>query len=523
MRVLFCMQYPGYLRYYDTVVYGLAERGHEVELVWELPKKQAEGRLALEGVNPLIHELPSMPIRKDTWQPVTRHVRRITDFVRYLDPVFRDAGYLRDRNGTSLPRGARWLRHWQTLPTPVARAMLRAMLAAERVIPSAPAFDKWLGRVKPDVVVLTPLVTDSSRLTDLHKAARKRGVPVVMAVASWDHLTTKGMIRHPPERVLLWNDVQRREAMHLHGVPPERIEITGAQPFDRWFARSPSRDRGAFAARVGLRSAEQFVLFVGSTASISAPKEEVAFVRRWITALRASDDPRVAGLSVLVRPHPYNSGNWPRADLTDLGDVAIWPRNGANIVAPDNRDDYFDSLSYATAVVGINTSAFIEASIVGRPTLTIRAPEFRASQGGTLHFRYLRPENGGPLEIADSMEQHVDQLAALLDDPRAVQARVAHFVASFVRPHGIDRPAAPRVIEAIEREAQRGRLPARGPAPVSRPLAAIVWSGGLLLSMLEPGDRKTVKRLFKLARKRRRARARKAGLKLVAPVNRRET
>lgn len=518
MKVLFCMQYPGYLRYYDTVVHGLAERGHQVELSWEAPKKQSEGRAALEGASELIHEQPQILRREDTWQPVVRHVRRVTDFVRYLDPAFRDAGYLRDRTGLALPIGTRWLRRWSTLPRPLARGLLRGLLGVEQIIPSAPSFDRWLSKVAPDVVVLTPLVTDASRLTDIQKAARKLGIPVVMGVASWDHLTTKGMIRHMPDRVLLWNDVQRREAEQLHDVPSDLIEVTGAQPFDRWFGRVPSKDRRAFADRVGLRGDEPFVLFVGSTASISAPDAEVAFVRRWISALRDSGDRRLADAPVLVRPHPYNPGIWGQTDLSDLGDVAVWPRNGANIVDPDNRDDYFDSLSYASAVVGINTSAFIEASIAGRATLTIRAPEFSASQGGTMHFHYLRPENGGPLAVAESMDEHVRQLSEILADPSSTRARVERFVSEFVRPHGIDVPATPIVIDAIERVAERGRIRARKPSVATKPVAAIVWAAGLALSIQDPKDRKIAKRLLNSAREREQARVRRVGKRLLVRV-----
>ena len=45
---------------------------------------------------------------------------------------------------------------------------------------------------------------------------------------------------------------------------------------------------------------------------------------------------------------------------------------------------------YSAAVVGLNTSAFIEAAVVGKPVLTITLPEISTfNQEGTLHFRYL--------------------------------------------------------------------------------------------------------------------------------------
>ena len=128
------------------------------------------------------------------------------------------------------------------------------------------------------------------------------------------------------------------------------------------------------------------MLFVGSTASISAPDAELHFVRRWIAALRA--EPTLSDVGILVRPHPYNSTHWLDADFSDLPHVAIYPR-GANPVNEADRQDYFDSLYHSAAVVGVNTTAMIEAAIVGRTVHSVLAPEFEDTQSGTLHFRYL--------------------------------------------------------------------------------------------------------------------------------------
>jgi hypothetical protein len=134
-----------------------------------------------------------------------------------------------------------------------------------------------------------------------------------------------------------------------------------------------------------------------------------------------------------------------------------------------NRSGLFDSLYYCDAVVGINTSAMIEAAIVGRPVLSVLVPEFAASQEGTLHFRHLLPENGGCLQVASTFEEHTRQLAAVLHEPAAARAGSARFVASFVRPHGLDKPCVPIVAGRIERYAE-----APAPAPRRASLGSLV-------------------------------------------------
>src|SRR4029079_1348272 len=191
------------------------------------------------------------------------------------------------------------------------------------------------------------------------------------------------------------------------------------------------------------------LLFTGSSSFISESKAEVTFVRRWIAAVRASSDSSLRAMNVLVRPHPYNVHEWEHDPVADLTGVSVFPRLGYNPIQPDNRDDFFDSLYHCAAVVGINTSAMIEAAIVGRPVCSVLTAEFAGTQEGTIHFHYLVPEHGGFVRIAASLDEHVAHLSAVLRDPRATAAQIATFVASFIRPRGVDRPATPIFADAV--------------------------------------------------------------------------
>jgi hypothetical protein len=41
------------------------------------------------------------------------------------------------------------------------------------------------------------------------------------------NLTNRGLIRVEPDRVLVWSDIQRKEATELHSVSSERVVVTG--------------------------------------------------------------------------------------------------------------------------------------------------------------------------------------------------------------------------------------------------------------------------------------------------------
>jgi hypothetical protein len=404
---------------------------------------------------------------------MARLVRGGMDYARYLHPRFADAPALRQRLARKgLPPALRGIdERLGTYGDGTVGRIVGGLQTLERGIPVSPAIERFLEQHHPDVVVVSPLVDVGSDQVDVVRAARRRGIRVVAAIASWDNLTNKGLLRVQPDAVLVWNEAQKREAVELHGVPAERVIVTGAQLFDKWFGRQPARSLEAFAARVGLPQAERFILFTGSSMFISAPEREVPFVKRWVEALRASAHVSLREAPILIRPHPYNGWIWADVDMSAYPDVAVWPRGRYNPVDADERNDFFDSLFYSRAVVGINTSAMVEAAIIGRPVHSIVTDDFASTQEGTLHFHHLLPEHGGFLQIGRGFEHHLDLLAASLDDEAGARAQTQRFVASFLRPHGLERPCTPLVAEAIEQVGGAAPAAGEGPAPFARLLA----------------------------------------------------
>lgn len=466
MRLLFQLPTPQYLRFYGSTLRALGERGHEVLVAYDAPgKHRAHAHTAAEQA-PGVDVVDALPEPEGRLAAVKRELRLGADYVRYLGPEFGDAPYLRERMErfapASLPR-LRLSAGWGRRRVGAAIAVLRA---ADDALPADRRTVAALRAHSPDAVLVSPLIArgaSSVRQTETVRAARRLGIPVAAGISSWDHLTSKGLIKARPHAVLVWNDAQRDEAVRLHGVPAQRVVVTGAQPFDHWFEHHDLGERAAFLAGVGLGDGP-FVLFTGSSPNIAPGDVEPRFVRRWVAALRASSDPAVRRLGVLVRPHPANLGPWSEDRLGDLHGVAVSPRVRPAIpMTPDEELHFRRSLAFSSGVVGVNTSAMIEAAILGRVVHTVRAPEFRATQEGTLHFRHLL----GVVRSARNLDEHLEQLAATLADPGAWTPHLKAFVESFVRRHGLERPAAPIVADALEDLALKRRSPARTPGPGS--------------------------------------------------------
>jgi hypothetical protein len=456
--LLFVLDHPGFLLHFDETIGALAARGHTVHVAFARPEKWPHGLEAIDRTSPRIVVHDEIP-RRVSLARVSRGVRRLADYVHYLDPRLEDAAYSRAkwRGLARFPGPLAVLRRRETLPRPVVGALLRALAAAERAIPVEESVERFVAGIGPDAVVVSPLVDGRTDLTDYVRAARRLGIPSALSVASWDNLSSKGLVRVPPDRVFVWNETQRREAVDYHRLPPSRIAVTGAQPYDRWFGRRPATTPAQFAERRGLPGERRVILFAGSTKQDQAAGLEPRFVRAWIEALRSSGRPEVAEAAILVRPHQTNEAAWREADLGDLADVAVWRRERGLPVTDEDRAEYFDALHHASAVVAINSTALIEATILDRPAHSVALPELRSLQHDLLHYHYMLPENGGFLREAHTLEEHAQLLADDIASPEAFADRRRSFVGSFIRPQGLAEPSTPRLVAELERLAHDGR------------------------------------------------------------------
>jgi hypothetical protein len=354
-------------------------------------------------------------------------------------------------------------------------ATLRAL---ERAIPSSAAIEAFIRSLEPDIAVFTPLIGLRTAQPDYLKSAWRLGVKTVFAVASWDNLSSKSVVRPIPDLVTVWNEAQRDEAVSLHGIPPDRVVVTGAQTFDEWFEWRP-RPRAEFCRRIGIRDEKPYVLYVCSALFKGGPSEMQLF-ERWLGRVRSSELPALRDVGILVRPHPKRAAEWKSVSLTGF---SMWPKDAVSPTDPDTKADYYDSIYHSAAVVGLNTSALVEAGIVGRPVHTVLMDEARHSQDGTLHFRYLTDMAGGLLHVARSLDEHVTQLAASVSAGARSTEPNREFVTAFARPRGLGVSATAAFVEALERFASTtGRQPSRGVPIALRPMSVVLYPTGVLVA-----------------------------------------
>ena len=450
---------------FRTTIAALLRQGHTVRLALQDREAGRDDRVAegLESARLVLEAAPTA--RGDQWRTQAPLVRRLRDWVQYLGPDYAGADKLRlrviDRLRAELGIADPVFGNGLVPGLAISQVeRLRELLAwIEGVIPSDPLHGEFICRDRPDVVLVTPGVHFGSAQADFIKSARAAGIAVWMLAFSWDNLSTKGALHVPPDLMFVWNERQRAEAAALHGFPPERVVVVGAPRFDEFFDLRPALPRRRFLGSLALDSDSPTLLYLCSSRFVA--RHELSFVRRWLATVRASSDPALRRCNVIVRPHP----DIPLLE-DDNATVVAWPelpRAQGWVSRPfsDPRaivlrttyatpQAFFECLHHSAAVVGLNTSAELEAGVAGRPVFTVVADDAAVTgQTNTLHFHYLLRENGGFVTSAPDLDTHVSQLAAAFTEDPGARGRqpprdaesIGTFVREFLRPRG-DRPAS---------------------------------------------------------------------------------
>ena len=456
-KVLFLLRNFLYLRNFEAPIRELVARGFDVVVLADTTKTDSgdvdRQKLKLE------QDLGDRIVfgiaggRSDFRRAWTEELQSGRDVVRYVEPRFASARLAKPRAIRKAKPLASFIYNRQRYGVPAinsaAQKRLERWLAA---VPPDAGMVRRLTEIGPDVVVVSPMIDFHTTQSEWVRASRRLGIPSVLAVASWDNLTNKSTLHAMPDALIVWNDTQKQEAVELHGVDPARVFVTGAQLYDHWFTRRPSTSYGEFCSRLGFDATEPTLLYVGSSVAIAA--DEHLFVGKWLAALRKLSTDTLRRANVLVRPHPLNQEIFSGIDFSDLGPVAIHPRSGGFPVTEPAKADYFDALFHATALVGLNTSAIVEATILGRPSFTIVTPETSAGQDGTFHFHYLTER--GILHRSPGFDVHFNALAETMSSGFGTETAQS-FVASFLRPNGVDVEATPAFVDIVERMAYQAK------------------------------------------------------------------
>ena len=193
MRVLFIARHFTYFRNFESVIAALADRGHRVHLAADreeaLGGRDLVDRLA--GRYPGRVTVGFTPILQwGRYRRLSSALRIGLDYLRYSDPRYEATPKIRERAYERTP-----LLVLALARLPFRGLLTRVLAVLERAVPRQIGVDEFITEHQADVVLITPLIELGSPQLDYMRAARALGIRSALCVWSWDHLSSKALIR----------------------------------------------------------------------------------------------------------------------------------------------------------------------------------------------------------------------------------------------------------------------------------------------------------------------------------------
>lgn len=165
----------------------------------------------------------------------------------------------------------------------------RWLFSTRRYVPK-----ELLVRMRESCSALVVANVQSHQAVPFLNAARRLDLPAVGYVASWDHTVGKGIVSPHVGRYVVQNEVMRDDLVRYHGIPAERVVVTGWPQSDVFHQRRPREAYDEIVRSLGLDPSRPIVLVAGNTPT-NAPYEG-RFVERLVGWRERPQ--------LLFRPHP---------------------------------------------------------------------------------------------------------------------------------------------------------------------------------------------------------------------------
>ncbi len=204
--------------------------------------------------------------------------------------------------------------------------------------------------------------------------ARRNGVPVVHMVGNYDGLSSKGFRGAPVERLLVWGESMREDAVCLQAIPAENIRLIGAVRYDS-IGRDIRIDRETFLREHGLDPQRKTVLFAGSRVEyhyfemLEAYKELLMQDDRYQLIVRIYPTKRLMASPYIEALLTY------AASLShvyvSIGDPHYRAGDRERETLRIEEEELWHSLKYADVVVNLYSTLALEACIFDRPVINM--------------------------------------------------------------------------------------------------------------------------------------------------------
>lgn len=297
------------------------------------------------------------------------------------------------------------------------RLLRKILRKCDYLFLSEERFRECFGKYSPDLIFSTDVIDKYDAA--LMYAAGRRNIPVVSMVRSWDNLTKFGVLRALPDRLLVWNEILKNQAVHYHDVPPERITVVGLPHYD-FYTHGRRTPREEFLKGLGADPTKKIILY----SPTGAPRLLYSDADKYILGILAR-----TGATIIVRfppAGPVDMKGYHKSEnvFYDVpGIVFSKSSSGIDSILEVKDDQRFaDELYHCDLVVCGPTTVALDAAVFDKPIIL---PNFNSHQAPFLddlwesylseHFQYVI--QGGAGRLVGSEEELLHWVSRYLDDP----------------------------------------------------------------------------------------------------------
>ena len=249
----------------------------------------------------------------------------------------------------------------------------------------------------------------------LWSTAKKLGIKTIGAVRSWDNLHQG--LRIYPDELLVWNEVNKQEAVELMGFPEDKIHITGACQFDQYFNQDYIKTKTQFCDELKLNP-NRPIITLASIGSLWPGYDENYMVDQLIDLIHTNQIPDNPQLVIRLHPvskyecfAPYLKYDFVRiSNIPNQIPVLGWTMKKEEVGFVGNL------LRYSDVVISPGSTITIETAIFNTPTLFPTYHTYQPEFGKqcydivlAMHHKRLRE-----LKLSNFIEQPEDLLPAII-------------------------------------------------------------------------------------------------------------
>jgi hypothetical protein len=362
----------------------------------------------------------------------------------------------------------------RTLAPSLARPATRYDLS-DRLV-SHPHAERLFDAHRPALLVVSSPGLILSEVPLLRTAARRR-VRSVAIDPSWDNFTNKLLPVRRVDRLIVWNDLMKQQAIELHGYQADDIRVAGTPQWDLYFTDRHATTRETFCRRVGADPSKKLIALTTTPHELYAHHDHVLRVLTRALETNAWRTPA----QLLVRLHPRDDRRHyaafegiPNLIIEKPFRETVQAGDGMAVdFTSDSQQHLFDTMRHSDVIVNVASTLAIEAAIVDTPVVNIAfdgeepSPFERSARRYYRFTHYVNVTRHHAVRVADTPAQLVDEIGRYLDDPsrdRDGRRRVVLEQCQF-----LDGRAAERVrsIVAADAAAAAGRSPEQSPSCVA--------------------------------------------------------